>query len=94
MFIETCTYMFLITYVVATVSFDRSTYIVDETDGLLQAVLVLSDKSPDDITIKVDNFDISTTSKLCTYFKSMYVYECFFTILILKYQFYNSQVSY
>jgi len=38
---------------------------VNENSGSVQVVLVLSDKSPADITIQVDSIDISVNGKLC-----------------------------
>jgi len=37
---------------------------VNENSGSVQVVLVLSDKSPADITIQVDSIDISANGKL------------------------------
>ena len=40
-------------YVVAAVYFNQSTYYVDEDDGQVQAVLVLSNPSSTDLTVEI-----------------------------------------
>ena len=45
------------------VSFNQSTYSVDEDDGPAQPVLVLSDPSSTDITVQVESNDITATGK-------------------------------
>jgi len=49
--------------VAPTVTFNQSTYNVDEDDGPLQPVLVLSNPSSTDITISVFSTDGSATGK-------------------------------
>ena len=46
-----------------TVSFNQSTYSVDEDDGPVQPVLVLSNPSSTDITVQVRSNDITATSE-------------------------------
>ena len=49
-------------YVVVTVSFNQSSYVINESDGLLQPVLVLSEISSFDVKIKVKDAKKSATS--------------------------------
>jgi len=48
---------------VANVSFSQSTYSVDEDDGPVQPVLVLSNPSSTDITVQVGSNDITATGE-------------------------------
>ena len=50
-------------FVAITVSFSQSTYSVDEDDGLVQPVLVLSNPSSTVITLKVKSKDIIATGE-------------------------------
>ena len=51
------------TYLAPTVNFNQSAYNVDEDDGPVQLVLVLSNPSSTDITISVFSTDGSATGK-------------------------------
>ena len=54
-------YLLYIRFLVSTVSFSQSTYSVNENDGSAQPVLVLSNPSSTDITVRVrDNSNIAT----------------------------------
>jgi len=55
--------IFLCTYLAVTVSFNQSTYIVDENDGPAQPVLVFSNPSSADITVTVIDVSGSATGK-------------------------------
>lgn len=46
-----------------TVSFDQSTYSVNESDGVVRPYLVLSNPSSTAITIQILNSDISSTGE-------------------------------
>ena len=48
---------------VVTISFNQSTYSVDEDDGPAQPVLVLSNPSSTDITVQVFDNDATATSE-------------------------------
>ena len=48
---------------VATVSFDQSSYNVSEKDGQVQVMLVLSNPSSTDISIEIDNMNIAALGK-------------------------------
>ena len=50
-------------YIVITVSFNQSTYSVNENDGPAQPVLVLSNPSSTEITVQVRSNDITATGK-------------------------------
>ena len=50
-------------YVATTVSFNQSTYSVNEDDGPAQPVLVLSNPSSTDITVQVRSNDITATGE-------------------------------
>ena len=63
-----CTHIYLATYILysveVTISFNQRTYIVNENEGLLQAVLVLStSKSSTDITVQVGTNDNTATGE-------------------------------
>jgi len=47
--------------IVATVSFEQSSYKVNEYDGIVELVLVLSNPSSTDITVKVIDNGITAT---------------------------------
>ena len=49
--------------VVPMISFDQSTYTVNEDDGPAQPVLVLSNPSSTDITVQVRSNDITATGE-------------------------------
>ena len=49
----------------ATVRFDQPTYSVNEDDGPAQPVLVLSNQSSTNITVKVFSTDDSATGEYC-----------------------------
>jgi len=51
---------------VTTVSFSQSTYVVYEANCYAEITLVLSDALPVNVTIQINNEDI-TASKLCMY---------------------------
>ena len=57
-------------------SFNHSTYIIDEDDGSIQPVLVLSNPSSTDITIQVVNEDSTATGEY-PILKSYYYYSFF-----------------
>ena len=59
-------HMILYLSLVTTVSFNQSTYIVNETEGYVQITLVLSNISSVDVTVQVTNEDI-TASEYCMY---------------------------
>ena len=71
-----CTYLYIIYFInvhvilclslVTTVSFNQSTYIVNEIDLYLQITLVLSNVSSVDVTVQVTNEDI-TASEYSSY---------------------------
>ena len=48
---------------VASVSFNQPTYSVNESDGMVQLVLLLSNQSTTDITVQVIDSDNSAMSK-------------------------------
>ena len=50
-------------YLVVTISFNQSTYSVDEDDGPAQPVLVLSNPSSTDISVQVRSNDITATGE-------------------------------
>ena len=50
-------------YIAVTVSFEQSTYSVDEDDGPAQPVLVLSNPSSTNIIVQVFNIDGSATGQ-------------------------------
>ena len=67
-----CTHIYLATYILysveVTISFNQRTYIVNEYEGLLQAVLVLSTSVRTDITVQVETNDNTATGEhLTTY---------------------------
>ena len=61
-------YIFIIcvyfSVIVPTVSFNQSTYSVNEDDGPAQPVLVLSNPSTTDITVQVSTSDGNATGKI------------------------------
>ena len=58
------TFPFVIIYTVAiNVTFDQSTYNINEDDGPVQPVLVLSNPSSTDITVQVRSRDITATGE-------------------------------
>lgn len=54
-------------YPVANIRFEQSTYNVDENDGPVQAVLVLSNPLSSNVTVEVMGTDISATGDHETY---------------------------
>ena len=50
-------------FLVATVSFNQSSYSVSEKDGQVQVMLVLSNPSSTDISIEIDNMNIAALGK-------------------------------
>ena len=59
-----CTHTYCILYSVErTISFNQQTYIVNENEGLLQAVLVLSKSVRTDITLQVGTNDNTATGE-------------------------------
>ena len=67
-FIRVCIlqHMLLIICIAITVSFSQSTYSVNEGDGVVQPVLVLSNPSSADITVQVRSNDNTATGKAIT----------------------------
>ena len=55
--------MNLFLHAAITISFNQSTYSVDEDDGPAQPVLVLSNPSSTDITVQVGSNDITATGE-------------------------------
>ena len=53
----------VVSFIVCIVSFEQTTYSVDEDDGPAQPVLVLSNPSSTDITVEVFNTDGSATGE-------------------------------
>ena len=51
-------------YIVATLDFDQSVYSVDEDNGVVQVILLLSNPSSSDITVQVFTTDGSATGNL------------------------------
>ena len=58
--------MLLIICIAVTVSFSQSTYSVNEDDGVVQPVLVLSNPTSTDITVQVRSNDNTATGKVIT----------------------------
>ena len=52
-------------YVEVIVNFDQSAYRVNQHDGLVQPVLILSIPSSIDVTVKVFSIDVTATGKCC-----------------------------
>ena len=59
-------HILIITCIAITVSFSQSTYSVNEGDGVVQPVLVLSNPSLTDITVQVRSNDNTATGKVIT----------------------------
>ena len=59
-------HMLLIICIAITVSFSQSAYSVNEDDGVVQPVLVLSNPSSTDITVQVRSNDNTATGKVVT----------------------------
>ena len=56
-------YALYVTTVAVSVSFNQSTYIINENDQLVQPVLVLNDSLATDITVQVMTSDITATGE-------------------------------
>ena len=50
-------------YIAVSVSFNQSTYMINENDGLVQPVLVLNNSVATDITLQVITNDITATGE-------------------------------
>ena len=59
-----CTYIYIIIFVAIKVRFNDSTYRVSESDGLVQPVLLFSNPSSTDITVRVISTNNNATGKL------------------------------
>ena len=57
------TFTFIMHYIAVSVSFNQSTYMINENDGLVQPVLVLSNSVATDITLQVITNDITATGE-------------------------------
>ena len=62
-----CTYIYMVSYVLysveVSISFSQSTYIVNENEGLLQAVLILSTPAKTTTIVQVGTNDNTATGE-------------------------------
>ena len=62
-------------YIAITISFNQSTYHVNENDMTVEIVAILSNPSSTDITVEVTSNDTTATSEFTTaYYTYIYVY--------------------
>ena len=59
--------------VAVSVSFNQSTYMINENDGLVQAVLVLNNSVATDITLQVITNDITATGEYINIIINMFI---------------------
>ena len=55
--------MYSIVFLVTSVNFSQSAYMVDENDGMVQFILLLSNPSSTNITVEVSSIDGSATGE-------------------------------